>query len=667
MMLLPMMLAAAAGAPDQIYRGSITESPYVVNGPLNITRFVNGSASVQWFFDKDSHGSACIREGGLFAWNQSAGSVTLKASGQYYWFTGKRAGPSGFQGDMRSPSEVVGSWSVVLNGTPRQSCVPPAPPPTPVPAPTPPLPPAGVWPLPRSIECKAPGATLPVIASGMRISLAGLGASADVSIAAVKRYTPVLLSGHNVLKPASAGLLLASASPTVTNIEITVGSKLAPLSSATNYSYTLDYDSGSDTVSVSTASPFGVAYALETLSQLISGTQGARKLKCVSLSVRDSPQFEHRGQMIDTGRRFYPVPLVMSIIDGLAVSKMNVLHFHLSEQCFRVESAKFPQLASAPCLSGAHNNSAFYTQVQIAEIVAYARLRGVRVVPEFDMPGHSGGFCTALQSAGIRCCSSQIEDDPAGKSAAIINELLTEMAALFPDNVMHIGADETGTSAPCTAANTKSFEEKILKHVLALGKTPMGWQEVLLTTGAAASYPTTIVAQWYDPAGTTWWEIAKRGYRTVMNSDDQFYLNYPNTEARSLWFDLMAGNTCPDTACRKLLLGGETALWQDSYVGSCLFDSSQDANFSLSASRMIFPRAAVAAGTFWGGYRPIDDAYFGQMFAALQARLRARGIASCPAVAPTSNDCTALAVCREPPSSRWSTSCGTPLPGGSYC
>ena len=150
------------------------------------------------------------------------------------------------------------------------------------------------------------------------------------------------------------------------------------------------------------ASPFGVAYALESLSQLME--QGT--VKCSSLAVTDTPRFVHRGLMIgrfssrrpisvrlialctivDTGRRFYPVAFVKSIVDGLAMSRMNVLHFHLSEECFRVESQKFPQLtAPGSCTKGKYNNTAFYTRADIADIVEFARLRGVRVLPEFDM------------------------------------------------------------------------------------------------------------------------------------------------------------------------------------------------------------------------------------------------------------------------------------------
>ena len=99
----------------------------------------------------------------------------------------------------------------------------------------------------------------------------------------------------------------------------------------------------------------------------------------------------------------------------------------MSEECFRVQSDAFPQLTHS-CTGSAGNNTAFYTKDEIRDIVSFARLRGVRIIPEFDMPGHSGGFCSSLASAGIKCCGSQIEDDPAGASAKIIAAVLSEMA-----------------------------------------------------------------------------------------------------------------------------------------------------------------------------------------------------------------------------------------------
>ena len=148
-----------------------------------------------------------------------------------------------------------------------------------------------------------------------------------------------------------------------------------------------------DEVRVSAHSPFGVAYGLETLSQfVVQGANGAA-LQCATISVVDAPAFAHRGLSIDTARRFYPVELVKQTLDGLAMTKQNVLHLHLSDSpCWRVESKLYPQLtAKCPMVKGDMNEDGmFYSRGDIADMVKYASVRGIRVIPEFDVPGHAG-------------------------------------------------------------------------------------------------------------------------------------------------------------------------------------------------------------------------------------------------------------------------------------
>lgn len=226
--------------------------------------------------------------------------------------------------------------------------------------------PAALWPAPRSATCT--GGAGGSIASEVRISLAGAGATSDVATTATARYLP-LFAKHAV------------AGGSVRELAVTVASSDETLGQDTDYSYSIKLGDGMQPV-IAAASPFGVAYALETLSQFIEESTG--KLHCAQISVADAPTFLHRGIMIDTGRRFYPVPLVLMTIEGMAMTKQNVLHFHLSEECFRVHSATYPQL-TASCVEGANNNTAAYSREDIATIVEYARLRGVRVLPEFDM------------------------------------------------------------------------------------------------------------------------------------------------------------------------------------------------------------------------------------------------------------------------------------------
>ena len=163
-------------------------------------------------------------------------------------------------------------------------------------------------------------------------------------------------------------------------------------------------------------------------------------------------------------------------------------------------------------------------------IVDFAYLRGIRVIPEFDMPGHSTGICDALKGIGIVCCSGkwgmgQIGDDPEGNSTRIVGALLAEMAAIFPDAVLNIGSDECayGTTGACTLNATKSFEQKMIQKVISLGKQPMGWQEILLETGAAATFPQVIVDTWHG--GNTWAGVAGTGHQAVVSDPASLYLD----------------------------------------------------------------------------------------------------------------------------------------------
>ncbi len=121
---------------------------------------------------------------------------------------------------------------------------------------------------------------------------------------------------------------------------------------------------------------------LQTFLQLVQTTGDGFAVPAISID--DSPRFPWRGLMIDVGRHFIPLDVLKRNLDGMAAVKLNVFHWHLSEnQGFRVESKKFPKLAEMG------SDGLFYTQAEVRDLIAYARERGIRVVPEFDIPGHS--------------------------------------------------------------------------------------------------------------------------------------------------------------------------------------------------------------------------------------------------------------------------------------
>ncbi|MCU0368733.1 MAG: family 20 glycosylhydrolase, partial [Cyclobacteriaceae bacterium] len=140
-----------------------------------------------------------------------------------------------------------------------------------------------------------------------------------------------------------------------------------------------------DEIKLTAQTSYGVLRGLESLVQLLKVENG--KAFWPALALSDSPRYAWRGLMIDVGRHFIPKEIILRNLEAMAAVKLNVLHWHLSDyQGFRVESKVFPKLHELG------SNGAYYTQEDIKEVIAFAKDRGIRIVPEFDMPGHSSGF-----------------------------------------------------------------------------------------------------------------------------------------------------------------------------------------------------------------------------------------------------------------------------------
>jgi hypothetical protein len=278
----------------------------------------------------------------------------------------------------------------------------------------------------------------------------------------------------------------------------------SPPSISTDYSYALRVASGETNATITAPSIYGAMYALETFVQLCDVELGV--LVASSIEVTDAPEFAWRGLMVDAGRRFAPIPLLQNIVTTMAAVKLNVLHLHVTDFCrFGVESLLFPNLTAG--LVAPSPNAGFYTQDDIKALIAYAADRGVRVVPEFEMPGHALGFLPIAKSGGLEFCStcaygktgdgthntckpSQLWGT--NSTARVLKSILGEMAALFSDEVFHIGADETfvkpGEGERCTAEGTAFLEKEIVDAVAHdFKKTPAGWEQVLFETKAATN------------------------------------------------------------------------------------------------------------------------------------------------------------------------------------
>jgi hexosaminidase len=377
---------------------------------------------------------------------------------------------------------------------------------------------------------------------------------------------------------------------------------------AADESYSLEISPAK--VRLSAPSPLGVLHGLETLLQLLEIDSEHFSLPAVR--IQDRPRFPWRGLMIDASRHWQPVEVIRRNLDGMAAVKMNVFHWHLSDdQGFRVESKRFPKLP----LHG--SDGLYYTQPQLREIVAYARERGIRVVPEFDMPAHTTAWFPGYPELAGAPGPYQIERkwgvfdpvmDPSKEALySFLDRFIGEMAPLFPDPYWHIGGDEVnnkqwnasaGIAAFKKRNNLKSNEEfhayfnKRLIAILARhGKKTIGWDEIL-----NPNLPKSAVIQsWRGPGYLA--QGAQKGYAGILSAG--YYLDHLRSAAFHYQNDPLGQQAASLSDEQKsLILGGEACMWGE-YMTCENIDSR------------IWPRTAAVAERLWSPaeVKDVNDMY----------------------------------------------------------
>ena len=307
-----------------------------------------------------------------------------------------------------------------------------------------------------------------------------------------------------------------------------------------NESYTLEVTPSGAILSAATT--LGVMRGLQTFLQLLETTQQGFAVSAVV--IEDKPRFPWRGLMIDSSRHFIPVDVIKRNLDAMAAVKLNVLHWHLSDnQGFRVESKRFPKL------QGMGSDGLFYTQDQVREVIAYARDRGIRVVPEFDMPGHSTAWFVGYPELASGPGPYSVERtwgvlnpamDPTRETTyKFLDTFIGEMAGLFPDQFFHVGGDEVNGKQwdanpqiqhfirahglKNNAGLQAYFNTRVQKLVAKHGKTMEGWDEIL-----RPDLPKSIVIQsWRGQRSLA--DAAQQGYRGLLSYG--YYLDLMHTAA----------------------------------------------------------------------------------------------------------------------------------------
>ena len=330
--------------------------------------------------------------------------------------------------------------------------------------------------------------------------------------------------------------------------------------------------------------------------------------------------------MIDVARHFQPLHVIQRNIDAMAAVKMNVLHLHLSDdQGFRVESKTYPKLHELA------SDGQYFTHVEIKNIIEYADERGIRVYPEFDVPGHATSILTAYPELGSAPGPYQLQknsgifdptlDPTIEETYTFLHNLFTEMASLFPDAYFHIGGDENeghhwDKNEKIQAYMKKhnlvdnhqlqnAFNNRILKSLTGLNKKMIGWDEILhhdLPKDA-------IIHSWRGIDNMS--KAAKAGYSTILSNG--YYIDLLKRASDHYATDPLPEGLDLSEEQSKRILGGEATMWSE-LVTPFTIDSR------------IWPRTAAIAERLWSPahINDVDNMY--ERLESISFRLEELGI-----------------------------------------
>ena len=385
-------------------------------------------------------------------------------------------------------------------------------------------------------------------------------------------------------------------------------------------------------VSVKASTAHGLFYGLQTIKQLVQqDSKGNYVIPAVM--IKDAPRFGYRGMHLDVGRHFYPVDFIKKYIDLIALHKMNTFHWHLTEdQGWRIEIKKYPKLTEIGAYRketvvghASHSKAydgipygGFYTQQQVKEIVKYAGDRFITVIPEIEMPGHSQAVLAAYPELACKPGPYEVATTwgvmkdvlcPTEETFSFLQDVLTEVMALFPSEYIHIGADECPKDRWKESQYAQDlvkreglkdehelqsyFVRRIEKFLNANDRKLVGWDEIL----EGGLSPNATVMSWRGEKGGI--EAAKQGHDVIMSPTTYCYFDYyqadPETEELSIGgflpvekvygYEPIPAELDADQA--KYILGGQGNVWTE-YMKT-----------SKRVEYMALPRMSALAEVLW--------------------------------------------------------------------
>ncbi|XP_023747103.1 beta-hexosaminidase 1 [Lactuca sativa] len=449
-----------------------------------------------------------------------------------------------------------------------------------------------LWPLPS--EFTSGNETL-LVDPSLSLSLFGNGGNSVIVREAFERYRTIIFKHVGSSKFGTRDL-----GYDIGKLSVIVHSDDEELQLGVDESYTLLVAKnhalsivGEVTIEANTV--YGALRGLETFSQLCGFDYGTKSVQIYKAPwfIKDKPRFAFRGLLLDTSRHYYPIDIIKQIIESMSYVKLNVLHWHIiDEESFPLEVPAYPKL-----WKGSYTKWERYTVEDAYEIVNFAKMRGINVMAEIDVPGHGESWGIGYPDLWPSTSCKEPLDVSKNFTFEVLSGILQDMREIFPFELFHLGGDEVNTDCWNNTPHVKqwlkennmttkdAYQYFVLRaQEIAISKnwTPVNWEETFNTFPEKLN-PRTVVHNWLG--GGVCPKVVEQGLRCIYSNQGFWYLDHLDVQWEGV-YDAEPLEGITDAAEQTRVLGGEVCLWSETADPS-------------NVQQTIWPRAAAAAERLW--------------------------------------------------------------------